>query len=158
MPDYAFRPVTACDLPMLAEWLRHPQVARWWPGPEHQLALVREDLGNPAMRQVIATHGGLAVGYAQYYPAHHWPAPHFADLPIETIAIDVFGNPETFGHGGVWLGALADQLLVETAVLAIDPDPENLRAIRAYQKAGFSGDKVLLDLEGHPARVMTRLR
>lgn len=143
---------------MLAEWLRHPQVERWWPGPDRQISLVREDLGDQAMQQLIALLGDQPLGYAQYYPAHHWPAPHFADLPADAIAIDVFGNPQTFGHGGAWLDALATLLLSQTTVLAIDPDPQNVRAIRAYQKAGFSGDEVRLDLEGHPARVMIRLR
>ena len=54
MPDYGFRPVVAADLPMLAEWLRQPAVAQWWPGPDRQIALVREDMDNDAMRQVLA--------------------------------------------------------------------------------------------------------
>lgn len=158
MPDYDFRPVTPDDLPMLAAWLRQPQVAAWWDGPDRQIELVTEDLDNPAMEQVIAMAGDTALGYAQFYPAHHWPAPHFADLPADTIAIDVFGSPDGWGHGGAWLAALADRLLSRASVLAIDPDPENLRAIRAYEKAGFQGDRILIDGEGHPARIMTRRR
>ncbi|RJL18005.1 GNAT family N-acetyltransferase [Paracoccus siganidrum] len=158
MPDYAFRPVRRDDLPMLAEWLRQPRVAAFWQDPDHQLALVTEDLDNPAMRQLIALHGDRPVGYAQHYPAHHWPAPHFAHLPSDAIAIDVFAAPAGFGHGGAWLRALGDLLLGQATVLVIDPDPENLRAIRAYRKAGFAGAHVALDAEGHPVRIMTRLR
>lgn len=158
MPDYAFRPVTDDDLPMLATWLRQPQVARWWPGPGRQIALVREDLGHKVMRQVIAYLGATPLGYAQSYPAHHWPAPHFAGLPADTLALDVFGGPDGRGHGGAWLRALGDLLLLDASTLAIDPDPKNLRAIRAYEKAGFSGDQIRPDAKDHPTRVMTCLR
>ncbi|MBK4214836.1 GNAT family N-acetyltransferase [Paracoccus caeni] len=158
MPDYAFRPVTRDDLPMLAEWLRQPEVAAWWGGPDRQISLVTEDLDSPAMEQVLALRDGVPLGYAQYYPAHHWPAPQFAHLPADTIAIDVFGGPQGWGHGGQWLRALGDLLLLDTPILAIDPDPENTRAIRAYEKAGFTGDEIRTDSEGHPARIMTRRR
>ncbi|SIT03872.1 GNAT family N-acetyltransferase [Paracoccus saliphilus] len=158
MPDYGFRPVRRDDLPMLAEWLRDPLVAEWWTTPDHQLALVTEDLDNPAMRQLIALHGETPIGYAQHSPAHEWKAPHFHDLPKDAIAIDVFTAPEGQGHGGAWLRALGDLLLREVSLLVIDPSPENLRAIRAYEKAGFAGDTIRLDSEGQPARIMTRLR
>ncbi|MDP5306786.1 GNAT family N-acetyltransferase [Paracoccus spongiarum] len=158
MPDYRFRPVTRADLPMLADWLRDPVVAAWWPGPDRQIALVAEDMANPVMRQVIASLGGTPVGYAQYYPARHWPAPHFADLAPDAVAIDLFAAPLGLGQGGAWLRALGDLLLDQAPLLAIDPAPANLRAIRAYEKAGFSGDAIRIDSEGQPVRVMTRHR
>ena len=158
MPDYNFRPVVAADLPMLAEWLRQPAVARWWPGPDRQIALVREDMDNGAMRQVIACRGDMPLGYAQSYPALHWPAPHFAGLPAGTVALDVFGGPQGMGQGGAWLRALGDLLLRDAAMLAIDPNPENARAIRACEKAGFAGTRIVADSAGQAVRVMTRRR
>lgn len=158
MADYSFRPVVAADLPVLAEWLRQPLVAEWWPGPDRQIALMGEDMEDPVMHQVIACRDGIDLGYAQYYPANHWPAPHFADLPDDTLAIDVFGGPQGQGHGGAWLRALGDLLLADVSTLAIDPAPHNLRAVRAYEKAGFQGDAIRPDAEGQPVRVMTRRR
>lgn len=156
MADYVFRPVIAADLPMLADWLRDPHVARWWDGPDRQIALVREDLEDGLMQQVIACLGDQPIGYAQSYPAHHWPAPHFADLPADAVAIDVFGAPQGRGHGGAWLRVLGDRLLAGSSTLAIDPAPDNVCAIRAYQKAGFAGDQICADGEGALVRVMTR--
>lgn len=158
MPDYSFRPVAEADLPMLAEWLRDPHVAEWWQGPDRQITLLRADLNNDILGQVIAMRDDLPLGYAQYYPAQHWPAPHFAHLPDDAIALDVFGAPQGRGHGGVWLRALGDRLLQDASTLAMDPAPENLRAIGAYQKAGFSGDVIAQDAEGQAVRVMTRRR
>ncbi len=158
MPDYGFRPVTRADLPMLAEWLATGQVALWWLDPEHQRVLVVEDLDNPAMRQLIVLHDDTPIAYAQHYPAHEWPAPHFADLPQDAIAIDVFSGPAGMGHGGAWLRLLGDRLLQQAPLLVIDPDPGNLRAIRACEKAGFSGHEIRPDGEGQPCRILTRRR
>lgn len=158
MLDDSFRPVARDDLPMLAEWLKDPVVAEWWPDPRHQLAMITEDPDLPAMRQLIAFHGETAVGYAQHFPAHEWDAPHLHDVPQDSIAIDVFSVPECWGHGGTWLRALGDLLLSEVSALVIDPGPDNHRTIRAYEKAGFCGEAIHMDGEGQPARIMTRLR
>jgi aminoglycoside 6'-N-acetyltransferase len=60
------------------------------------------------------------------------------------------------GHGSVFLRLLAERLIHDGApIVAIDPDPENLRARRAYQKAGFRGDIVVEAGDG-PAVLMTQ--
>ena len=58
MSAYRFRPFTRADLPMAAGWLRTPEVLRWWGDPQQQIALVREDLDEPLMRQWIVEHAG----------------------------------------------------------------------------------------------------
>ena len=88
------------------------------------------------MRQRIVVRDGAALAYTQSYPAHHWPAPHFAGLPADAVALDVFSGPDGMGQGGAWLRALGDLLLLDCSTLAIDPAPENQRAIAAYRKAG----------------------
>lgn len=158
MDRFGFRPVVRADLPLLGDWLRQPTVARWWQDADRQLAGIAEDLDDPVMRQVIVLHRDTAIAYAQHYPAHHWQAPHFAHLPAEAVAIDCFSGPAGFGLGGDWLSALAGALLQGAGVLAIDPQPDNLRAIRAYEKAGFRGDQLRPDEYGIMARVMTRHR
>ena len=80
--------------------------------------------------------------YAQDYEVHAWPQAHFADLPRGARAIDSFiGAPSMIGrgHGAAYLRLLAELLRAEGAPLvAIDPDIGNLRARRAYARAGFS--------------------
>lgn len=143
---------------MLADWLAAPPVAEWWGDPAEQLALIAEDLDNPAMTALIALAGGDPIAYAQHYPAHHWNAPHFHDLPPDAVAIDAFSAPQGMGQGGAWLDALARRLLESAPVLVIDPEPDNLRAIRAYEKAGFSGAEIRPSEDGSPARILTRRR
>ena len=158
MPRFGFRPVTQADLPLLADWLAAPEVSRWWRGGEAELAGIAEDLDEPAMWQWLVLEGDMPIAYAQAYPAHHWHAPHFHDLPGDALAIDCFSGPQGFGRGGLWLSALAEMLLAEAPVLVIDPEPGNHRAIRAYEKAGFSGAELRMAEDGGRARIMTRLR
>jgi aminoglycoside 6'-N-acetyltransferase len=150
--DYAFRLATARDLPMLGRWLRTPDVVRWWGDPVEQYALLEADLNEPAMVMRIASHRGRPFAYAQDYPVDSWPQPHFAGLPPGARAIDAFiGVPEMLGagHGSALLGRLARQLIANGAPLvAIDPDPANLRARRAYARAGFVGDALVETGEG----------
>ena len=154
---YRFRPFTRADLGRAASWLRTPEVVRWWGEPDEQLALLAEDLGSPLMRQWIVEHSSRPFAYVQAYPARAWPAPHLAHLPNGSEAVDAFiGEPDMLGvgHGSRFLRQFA-QMLVDAgaAVVAIDPDVDNLRAQRAYARAGFVGDKVLETGEG-PAVLM----
>jgi aminoglycoside 6'-N-acetyltransferase len=53
------------------------------------------------------------------------------------------------GHGSAFLRLLAEELKRDGApVVAIDPGVENLRARRAYARAGFKGDAVVETAEG----------
>jgi len=154
---YAFREMTADDLPMIARWLAIPEVVAWWGDPDEQYALVAEDLDNPHMRQWIVSDEGRPFAYAQAYQVHVWPQPHFAHLPPGSMAIDAFtGEPDMIGggHGGAFLRRLASRLRAGGApVVAIDPDVDNTRARRAYANAGFAGDAVVETGEG-PAVLM----
>ncbi len=126
---------------MLRDWLRSPEVVRWWGDPVEQFALLDGDLSEPKMTMLIVSHAGRPFAYAQHYDVGSWPQGHFAGLPPGTRAIDAFiGEPDMLGrgHGSNFLGLLASQLVAAGAPrVAIDPDSQNLRAQRAYEKAGF---------------------
>jgi aminoglycoside 6'-N-acetyltransferase len=157
MTAYTFRACTADDLSMLRRWLGTPDVVRWWGDPDEQYALLDEDLGEPLMTMLIVEADGRPFAYAQHYDVGSWPAPHFAELPARSRAIDAFvGEPEMIGagHGGRFLRQLAQALKAAGApAVAIDPDVENLRARRAYARAGFVGDRIVETGEG-PAVLM----
>jgi aminoglycoside 6'-N-acetyltransferase len=150
--SYTFRPAGAHDLPMLEGWLRTAEVVRWWGDPREQAALLREDLDDPRMVMRIVSLAGRPFAYAQDYDVHTWPQPHFAQLPPGTRSIDSFiGEPDMIGkgHGARFLNLLAQRLRAAGApVVAIDPDVENLRARRAYAKAGFRGETLIDTGEG----------
>jgi len=156
-PVYTFRPAALLDLPLLQHWLRTPEVVRWWGNAEEQAVLLREDMDEPRMVMRIVSFEGRPFAYAQDYAVHAWPQPHFAHLPPGSRAIDSFiGEPDMIGrgHGSAYLKLLAERLRAEGApVVTIDPDVDNLRARRAYEKAGFRGNTVVESGEG-PAILM----
>jgi aminoglycoside 6'-N-acetyltransferase len=151
-PAYAFRPAMREDLGMLRRWLRTPEVARWWGDPEEEAALLKDDLDEPRMAMRIVSLEGRPFAYAQDYAVQAWPQLHFAHLPRGARAIDAFiGEPDMIGHGhgAAFLRVLAERLMAEGApVVAIDPAVANLRARRAYEKAGFRGDTTVETADG----------
>jgi aminoglycoside 6'-N-acetyltransferase len=155
--DYSFRRASAEDLPRLRRWLGTPEVARWWGDPRREFESLRADLHEPRMTMCIVSFRGRAFAYAQHYEVHAWPHAHLAHLPASARAIDSFiGLPSMIGrrHGSAYLRLLAERLCAEGAPLvAIDPDASNLRARRAYAKAGFVGETPIPTANG-PAVVM----
>jgi len=60
------------------------------------------------------------------------------------------------GRGSGFIRVFTERLLTKgTPRVVIDPDPANARAIRAYEKAGFTKDGVV-DTPDGPALLMVR--
>ncbi|MGA7808331.1 GNAT family N-acetyltransferase [Bradyrhizobium sp.] len=158
VPDYAFRPMSAADLPLLCRWLAEPHVRQWWGDPDEQYALVSGDLDEPAMDQYIVTAGGAAFCYLQCYELTAWNT-GFDAQPPGTRGIDLLigelGMLER-GHGSALIRRFAeDQLRQGAPRVVTDPAPANRRAIRAYEKAGFERDRLVETPDG-PALLMVR--
>ena len=84
---YYFRPFTDADLPLVARWLKTPEVTRWWGDPEHELTVLAQDLDEPSMRQWIVEYRGRPFAYVQAYPAGAWPQAHLKHLSADTQMI-----------------------------------------------------------------------
>lgn len=157
MAAYHFRPLDRKDLPLIARWLESPEVARWWGDPQGELDLITGDFDEPAMRQWLVEWKDRPFAYVQTYRSGAWPQAHLEHLSPETAMVDAFiGEPAMLGvgHGGAFLREFAEKLIAEGAPqMAIDPAAENLRARRAYARAGFVGERVTAAAEG-PAVVM----
>jgi aminoglycoside 6'-N-acetyltransferase len=143
---YEFRPMTSADLPMARAWLMQPHVREWWGDPPEQFELVREDLDEPAMDQFIVVTGGRPFAYLQCYWHANWAAENgLGTHPADTRGIDQFiGEPDMVdrGHGSAFIRTYVDGLLAAgTPRVITDPDPDNGRAIRCYEKAGFRRDR-----------------
>jgi aminoglycoside 6'-N-acetyltransferase len=138
---YAYRPMSAADLPMIRRWLGTSEVAQWWGDPDAQFALVSEDLVHPAMDQFVVALDDRPFAYLQCYDPTAWPENGFGTQPNGARGIDQFiGEPDMIGHGhgSALIRGFVDNLLCAgTPRVLTDPDPENIRAVRAYEKAGF---------------------
>jgi len=139
--SYAFRSMTADDLPTIRQWLAKPYVAEWWGDPAKQFALVSEDLTHPAMDQFIVAYDSRPFAYLQCYDPNAWANHGFGTLPTGARGIDQFIGEEHMiehGHGSAFIRAFAERLLgAGVPQILTDPSPANTRAIRAYEKAGF---------------------
>jgi len=158
MTAYAFRPMSAADLPTIQRWLGTPHVSQWWHDPAEQFELVSGDLDRPDMAQFIVAADACEFAYLQCYNLSAWNT-GFGPQPEGTRGLDQFiGKADMMGrgHGSAFIRVFADKLLTSgTPRVVIDPDPANTRAIRAYEKAGFCADRVVYTPDG-PALLMVR--
>jgi len=159
-PVYDFRDASLGDLPLLGGWFGEPHVAEWWSdGVEASLAGIREAIDSIDTEPLIVELDGRPIAYLQSYDLHLEDDHPYQDQPFGTLGIDIsIGPPDLIGkgHGSAILRQFADMLFEEGCPrLVIDPHPDNLRAIRAYEKAGFQAfDK--RDTPFGPALMMAR--
>jgi aminoglycoside 6'-N-acetyltransferase len=145
----SFRLLGRSDFPLLQEWLSAPHVAAWW-GEPLDLAAVDRKYG-PRVDGTEPTHifvienGGRPVGWIQWYLWSDYPE-HALQLKAEpaSAGIDLaIGELAMIGSG---FGTIAIRAFVEQIVFAgtrisaviTDPAENNLRSLRAFEKAGFT--------------------
>jgi aminoglycoside 6'-N-acetyltransferase len=154
----ALRRLRPGDVQALVSIGRAPAFARWWPGlDEAELEKKAAGAGDAVCFAVLVD--GAVVGLVQYYEE--------GDPDLRHAGIDIGLDPRVHGRG---LGtdtvrALARYLVEERGHhrLVIDPDVENARAIRCYEKVGFRPVGVMrryargADGEWHDALLMDLL-
>ena len=139
------RRVTAADVAPLAEILRQPGVAAWW--PRYDADRVRREMleGTDEVVYVVDVEGRVA-GAVQYWEETE------PDYRHASIDIFVGDRDQGRGIGTNALRTLARHLVDERGHhrLTIDPAAHNERAIRAYRRVGFRPVGVLRRYERGP--------
>ena len=139
----SLRPATDDDLDLLAGWLADPEVYRWWEGrplSREEVADLYTGRRRPEVEPFVIEAEGLAVGYLQCWRG------------TETSGgIDLFLVPEARGRGlGPDAARAASSFLLDQrgwTEVTVDPVVDNLRAIRAFERAGFTPEGEELDDE-----------
>jgi len=158
--EYRFRPLVASDRRLFDRWLAEPHIDGWWGDAATEWAEIERDWaeGNTGTDMRIVEHRAHPFAYVQDYDVHFYDMPHYAHLRKRARGMDAFlGDPAYLGrgHGAAFLRARALQLIAAGAPLvAVDPAPDNTRAIAAYLRAGFAGDTILPCEDGTPIRLM----
>jgi RimJ/RimL family protein N-acetyltransferase len=147
LPVVTFRPLTPADFPLLHQWLQRPHVAQWW-APTPSLAEVEEEFvplirDDSTTRSYIVLGDGASIGYIQSYVAMGSGEGWWPDEQDPGVrGIDQFlAHPGQLGRGigTAMVRAFVQHLFADPSVTRIqtDPSPQNRRAIRCYEKAGF---------------------
>ncbi len=133
----SLRPLRITDFPLLLTWLSREHVKQWWNDGDDTLEKVALHYGaeEPDVARFILVEstdvGERSIGYFQHYV-----------VSDEIVGIDQFiGEPERLNQG---VGTAAIELFLEMIItkhkpqqIILDPNPENKRAIRCYEKVGF---------------------
>ena len=159
MTSYVFRPVTEADLPMLRRWLVEPHLAEWWGDADEAVAEIAEAIDSVDTEPLIVELDRRPIAYVQSYDPHLEDNHPYQDQPFGTLGVDLSIGPAELvgiGHGSAILRRFSDLLFEEGCPrVIIDPDPGNVRAIRAYEKAGFRAFDQRITVYG-PALMMAR--
>ena len=152
------------DLPMLHEWLNRPHIVEWWGNERPSMDEVRAKylprvLAAERVTPYIALLDGRPFAYAQSYVALGSGDGWWEEVTDPGVrGIDQSIADETLlgqGLGTRVVRALVQRLLRDPAVTTVqtDPAPDNARAIRCYEKAGFRRVKDIVTPDG-PATYM----
>jgi RimJ/RimL family protein N-acetyltransferase len=153
-PELAFRPLTPDDYPLLLDWLQRPHVKEWWDDGDDTLEQVAAHYSYPdaerfnLLYRETATEKARPIGYFQYYLEEEG-----------VVGIDQFiGEADLLNRG---LGTAAVRAFLQLVIarenprrIILDPEPENARAIRCYEKVGFRHYETVPTEDGKQADMM----
>jgi RimJ/RimL family protein N-acetyltransferase len=163
--SFQFRPITEADISVLMSWLNEPHVAEFWQESQ-DIEVFREKflfgLSGRGVAAYIVELEGRAIGFIQSYEAALVGGGWWPGFSRGIFGIDQFiGEKDLIGRG---IGTELIKAFVETlfddptvSEVIADPDPNNGRAIRAYEKAGFVKVREITT-PGGPAFLMSMKR
>lgn len=151
---------------MLRAWLAQPHAQAWWGEPEHEIGLIYDGERTGESAGYIAHHDGQPFAYIQSWPCDAQPdeaitkEPWVANQAPGTLGVDItIGAPDLLGKGlgSAGVRAFCEKLFADGAPrLIIDPDAANLRAVRAYEKAGFARFDTFTNPDGSVTQLMEK--
>jgi aminoglycoside 6'-N-acetyltransferase len=158
----SFRALERSDFPLLQRWLSEPHVDAWW-HESLDLAGLEQKYG-PRIDGIEPTHAFIIehesrpMGWIQWYRWSDYPR-HAAQLEVEPNAAGIdlsIGEASELGRGigsSAILQFIAKLAAAEPAITAIvtDPEEQNRRSCRAFEKAGFIPVRTV-DFEGENVR------
>lgn len=152
-----FEPLEFEDLEQLYRWFQTPEVKKWY---AKGIDFSREEIrtkylprieGKENIPSYIVSFKGNRIGFIQYYGLNNflpegiseYSHPLFSKhVPEEIAGIDLFIGDGAYLDKGIGSAIITEFLMKmvfpKYKMAVVDPELENLRAIKAYEKAGFS--------------------
>lgn len=137
MKNFEFKKLADEDIPLVHSWLRRPHAIKFWKDDQGTLDLeafrkkfagkITSEKADPYLVMLQ----GKPIGFIQSF-----------SMGDKTFGIEQFIGVEEFvnkGLGSMFVKEFTDELLLNKNISRIitDPDVLDLRAQRAYEKAGF---------------------
>lgn len=157
--EITIKPLEQKDAAYLAKWLSDPKVLEYYEGRDNPFTIdqVKEKFykeNDTVNRNLVLVHNS-PVGYIQYYRLDSENVKNYGYHDEEVIyGLDQFiGEVNHWGSGlGTKLVTLMKEYLfnvLNVDRIVMDPQTWNTRAIRCYEKCGFSKVKLLPKNEWH---------
>jgi RimJ/RimL family protein N-acetyltransferase len=147
MKNFTFKKLSHEDIKLVHSWVTKPHVREFWPdaGLEDFGTFKKKYESKITSNKVspyLVLLQGKPIGYIQSYPVDE-----------KTFCIDQFIGVEEFvnkGLGSMFVKEFTDELLENKKVSRIITDPSvlNLRAQKAYEKAGFKKKEAMEGADG----------
>lgn len=153
----SFRPMATDDLPLVSNWQMQPEVHRWY-GKEYT---DRTQIENRYLKELaeaprrtwhyIIQLDGSDAGMIQTYLLDSYPEfSSMVQAGVGTAMVDIFLASDFMhkGHGSLVMKTFLREyvfsgILFTTDLCAIGPEPDNVSAIRMYEKTGFRWIKTI---------------
>lgn len=154
MTQITFTPLSALHFLYMLKWLETPHVKKWWDQDIiYTIDLVKEKYGsyvdgykqeggvNKSIHAYIINVQQEPAGYIQIYNSNDFSRrKSLSGLPENLGCIDIFiGEEKYLGQniGSMAIEKFLNQYGTNYSYIFVDPDPNNITAIKSYKKAGF---------------------
>lgn len=157
--NISFKPLTGSHFLLLLEWLKTTHVKDWWDRDiNYTEDLVKEKYASyvdgyklyngerKAIHSYIIYVDNNPIGYIQIYNAYDFARKTpLIDLPESLAAIDFFIGDADYIGKGVGAEVLKSFDYQGYKNILVNPDMNNIAAIKTYEKAGFKKIKTHRD-------------
>ncbi|KTD71883.1 GNAT family N-acetyltransferase [Legionella tucsonensis] len=140
-----FKSLAISDLDLLCRWFEKPHVLEWWNdhlAPEQIKKKYRMRIDDDVICPYIAYMNNKPIAFIQYYWASKVGEGWWPNEDANTVGLDQFIGEENYinkGFGTLMMKEFIQFLFQNPLIkkIIIEADPNNLRAKRCYEKAGF---------------------
>ncbi|WP_342514153.1 GNAT family N-acetyltransferase [Sporosarcina sp. FSL K6-1522] len=153
------RKLEDADKYSLAKWLSDPEVLRYYEGRDNPFDVEKveeEYFAEDDVTRCLIEFEGKPIGYVQFYEvdAEERVLYEYGDSEELIYGMDQFIGESAYVNKGIGtklIELVIDYLLEEKGAdcIVMDPQAENERAIRCYEKCGFAKVKLLPRNEWH---------